>query len=571
MQNFHQFAEQVIQSSDKCILFTDLDNCVSMVNPPCLAWLNCDSVEQLIGANLKDLNANPSLRELLDASLAERPTCDEMIETEVAATLDGISGTLAFRRVCIQGTDGEPQGYAYVFSLITDSETSAFDKIMINNLMRNSPDLIYFKDLDSCFTQLSQSLVQRLGAETMEEVIGKSDFDFWGNQSAKEFYNTEQEIIRSRQPIAKTESAVRPNGEVAWSLMSKMPLIDDHGQVVGTFGINKDITLQKKFEEELDKTHKELVFASRQAGMAEIATNILHNVGNVLNSINVSISQADELSRRLKIKNLEKVATMITENAGVENYLVEDEKGKRIPEYLGMIARELAKDQKEVIEELEATKRHLEHIKVVVSMQQEYATANQVVENVDLAEVLEDAIRMSSGSLERHRIKLIREFEPGLTMSLDKHRVMQILVNLIRNAKHAMKATQRHDNLLTITVDEKQAGMVSISIKDNGMGISAENLTNLFNHGFTTKKDGHGFGLHSGFGKHQRGFNSSGTQHSHHGYSWLRTNQCLADVVPNQFGQLLCQNTGKHPRHQSSTSRPSDGPDPIGIHEPLIG
>lgn len=500
MQNFKQFTEKFIQSSRRSILFTDQDNLVTLVNPQCLARLDCDDAEKLIGTKLEDLNAKPSLRALFAEAMAKPPINGEMfLQREVPIDVDGDAGMLTFRCTGIWDDNGNPMGFAYVFSVESILKESEFDRTMINNLMRNSPDLIYFKDLESRFIRVSDSMLEKLEIETMEEAVGKSDFDFWGAKSAAEFYATEQEIIRTRQPVSgKTESGVKPNGDVLWTLMSKMPLIDEKNQVVGTFGINKDITQQKQVEAKLDETHKELIVASRQAGMAEIATNILHNVGNVLNSINVSISQADEITRRLKVKNLQKVATMISENAEIENYLCEDEKGKRLPEYLTLIARELVKEQESILEELESTKRHLEHIKMVVSMQQEYATANSVVENVDLAEVLEDAIRMSSGSLKRHQITLIREFEPGLIVSLDKHRVMQILVNLIRNAKHAMKSVEHNDKKLTINVDQNEPGMVTISVKDNGSGISPENLTNLFNHGFTTKKNGHGFGLHSG-------------------------------------------------------------------------
>ena len=438
MQNSQQFAEQFIQTSRRCILFTDADNRITKVNPQCLGWLDCNDTEKPIGTKLEDLGAKPSLRALFAAAMTKPPTREAMtFQKEVPVDVDGNAGMLSFRCTLILDDNGDSLGFAYVFSVESILEESEFDRTMINNLMRNSPDLIYFKDLESRFIRISDSMLEKLEIESMEEAVGKSDFDFWGAESASEFYETEQEIIRTRQPISgKTESGVKPNGEVTWTLMSKMPLIDEKNQVVGTFGINKDITLQKQVEAELEETNQELVVASRQAGMAEIATNILHNVGNVLNSINVSISQADEITRRMKLKNLAKVATMLAENAEVENYLCEDEKGKRIPEYLGLIAEEISKEQGCVLEELESTKRHLEHIKVVVSMQQEYATANLVIENVDLAEVVEDAIRMSSSSLERHNIKLIREFKPGLIVPLDKHRVMQIPVSYTHLRAH---------------------------------------------------------------------------------------------------------------------------------------
>lgn len=498
MNNFHQITEKLVQSSNRCIVFTDQDNRLTYVNTATLVWLGCDDADSLQGQIFDDLGFGPELCTLAEATRKELGTDGELVEKQSTIERTGNTETLLFRCMRVSDDNGQTTGYVYTFNVQEICGEFEYDKIMLNNMMNNSPDLIFFKDLESRFTRVTESMVERLGAESMDDVIGKSDFDFWDTESATRFYETEQDIISTRQPIGKTETAVRPNGEVAWSLMSKMPLIDRNGKVVGTFGINKDITVQKQFEQELQETHKELITASRQAGMAEIATNILHNVGNVLNSINVSISQADDITRQLKIGNLQKVASMIGENADVDGYLVSDEKGKRIPEYLGLIAGELAKDQQKVSTELESAKRHLEHIKNVVSMQQEYATANRVNENVDLSEVLEDAIGMSSSSLERHRISLVREFESGLIVSMDKHRVLQILVNLIRNAKHAMQEVDRDDKQLTVSVKQSQPNMVSIDISDNGIGISPENLVKLFNHGFTTKKDGHGFGLHSG-------------------------------------------------------------------------
>ena len=277
-----------------------------------------------------------------------------------------------------------------------------------------------------------------------------------------------------------------------------MPLIDENNNVVGTYGISKDISSQKVAEQELEVTHKQLLDASRQAGMAEIATNVIHNVGNVLNSINVSISQTMEIAQTLKIENLKKIADMLQENAHNPKFLTEDEKGKRIPEYLSLVSEELSTNRSTINAELESTQGHLQHVKTIVSMQQEYATGSQVIEEVDLAEVLDDAIKMSSGSLERHRISLVREFVPGIQIMLDKHRVMQILVNLIRNAKHAVQDMDIDSRMIKVVVNQPDKETVAIDIIDNGIGISADNMVNLFNYGFSTKSNGHGFGLHSG-------------------------------------------------------------------------
>jgi signal transduction histidine kinase len=94
-------------------------------------------------------------------------------------------------------------------------------------------------------------------------------------------------------------------------------------------------------------------------------------------------------------------------------------------------------------------------------------------------------------------VSLVREFEKVPSMNVEKHKILQILVNLVRNAKYACHDSGREDKRLTIRMTNGPE-RVRISVIDNGVGISTENLTRIFNHGFTTRKDGHGFGLHSG-------------------------------------------------------------------------
>lgn len=500
MQNIQQFAVQTIEFSKRCVFFTDTELRLNYLNDACLLVFGADSKDQLIGRLLEDIPIDPEIRIGIDSATTKLLAGEKSFEQNLSVKLEGAYGILSFRsnRV-LDDESGELVGFGYVLDAQSYAENFEQDKIIINNLMRNTQDLIYFKDLDSRFTRISSSMVEKFGANSMEDVIGKSDFDFWEAESAESFYETEQEIIRTRQPLlGKTEAGVRPDGNVTWSLTSKMPLFDKNNQVIGTFGINKDITLQKEFQLELEQTHQELIVASRRAGMAEIATNVLHNIGNVLNSINVSVWQIDEVNRGLKIGKLETVATMLDKNAEVAGFLADDERGQQIPTYLKGIARQLTQSQQKITTELEHAKNYLEHVKAIVSMQQEYAISDQVLEEVDICDILEDAIRISSRSLAQHQITLIRNFEPGkINVTTDKHRVLQTLVNLIRNAKRAMTDFDRDDKQMTITTHFEDSSMVTISVTDNGVGIPAENLVKLFGHGFTTKKGGHGFGLHS--------------------------------------------------------------------------
>jgi len=463
MFHLEKFLRQLMSQSAKCIFLTDKDARLTMVSAPAQQYFN-DSPYQLEGQPVRDCISNAAILkafENADAALSEGQI--SFHELTPWGNEDKNQFALRFQGNKVVEDDGTFLGCIYTFTIEKCLQQAEFEADMLNNLMRNSEDLIYFKDLDSKFTCVSDSMVKRIGAKSVEDVLGTCDFDYWDPVCAQGFFDDEQEIIRTRKPTTgKAELVARPDGTVMWGLSSKMP------------------------------------HASRHAGMAEIATNVIHNVGNVLNSINVSIAQTTEISRGLKIDNLKKIGDMLTAHADDPKFLTEDEKGKQIPGYLSMVAEELSKDRDEIENELEFTRSHLQHVKTIVSMQQEYATANRVLEQVDLAEVLEDAIKMSSGSLERHRISLVREFDSGIEMMLDKHRVMQILVNLIRNAKHAVQKMELDERILKVAVLQQEEQTVTIEITDNGVGISAENLHNLFNHGFSTKPNGHGFGLHSG-------------------------------------------------------------------------
>ena len=254
----------------------------------------------------------------------------------------------------------------------------------------------------------------------------------------------------------------------------------------------------KEAEAKLDKVHKQLMQASRQAGMAEIATNVLHNVGNVLNSINVATSCVETNLKKSKSASLAKVAALLKEHeSDLGTFITVDPKGKQIPVYLAQLADHLASEQNIVLDELTLLQKNVEHIKDIVAMQQNYAKSSGIAEKVAIVDLVEDAFRMNLGAMERHNVRVVREYTDTPTAVLEKHKVLQILVNLIRNAKYACDDANRTDKQITLRV-ATVAGKIQISVIDNGIGIPSENLTRIFNHGFTTRKNGHGFGLHSG-------------------------------------------------------------------------
>jgi len=248
---------------------------------------------------------------------------------------------------------------------------------------------------------------------------------------------------------------------------------------------------------EAQEAHQALVRASRQAGMAEVASSVLHNVGNVLNSVNVSANLLDERMRTSKASGLARVAAMLEEQGDqLGSFITSDDRGKRLPSYLTQLSSQLLADREAALKELASLIQSIEHIKDIVRMQQSYAAHGGVVESVTVADLVNDSVRLNAESFSRHGVALACEFEEVPAVTVDKHRVLQILVNLIRNAKYACEDSGRSDKRITIRVTRCALG-VAIVVVDNGVGIPAENMTRIFSHGFTTRPGGHGLGLHS--------------------------------------------------------------------------
>jgi PAS domain S-box-containing protein len=288
------------------------------------------------------------------------------------------------------------------------------------------------------------------------------------------------------------------DGRVIWVRMTTALVREGDASPEYSVEFLRDITARKESAEELERVHKQLMIASRQAGMAEVATNVLHNVGNILNSVNISASLVIERVKQSKAPGVSRLAALLREKGlKAGEFLDNDERGKRIPEYLNSLGEQLVGDQKMALEELASLRDNLEHIKDTVAMQQSYAKLCGVTETIEVVDLVEDSLRLNAGAFVRHGVTLHREFNEVPPITVDKHKVLQILVNLVRNAKYACDESGKSDKLITLRIETAPAG-VRILVIDNGVGIPAENMARLFTHGFTTRVDGHGFGLHSG-------------------------------------------------------------------------
>ena len=378
------------------------------------------------------------------------------------------------------------------------SDAQLLDRVLVTAFLDHVPDHIYFKDRASRFIAVSHSKARALGVAP-DDLIGKSDFDTFTEEHARTAFEDEQEIMRTSAPMmGKLEKETWPDGHVSWVLTSKMPLRDGQGVIIGTFGISKDVTQAQEMKASLEKSQRELIDASRLAGMAEIATGVLHNVGNVLNSLNVSANVIATGLRDSKAESLARIGGLLhAHSADLGGFLTHDPKGQLVPAFIDSLARHLIEDRARLLKELDSLQRNVDHIKEIVAMQQSHATMVGVVETLEVPALMEDALRMNAAALGRHSVRVVREFTAVPCIVAERGKVLQILVNLIRNAKYACDGATVADKVITLRLAPGPAGRVRLIVEDNGTGITTDNLTRIFQHGFTTKSTGHGFGLHS--------------------------------------------------------------------------
>ncbi|MBK1878548.1 ATP-binding protein [Pelagicoccus mobilis] len=251
--------------------------------------------------------------------------------------------------------------------------------------------------------------------------------------------------------------------------------------------------------EELRNAQDTIISTSRKAGMAEVATNVLHNVGNVLNSINVGILTLSERLELERVTKLSRVSDLINDNKeNLPEFLTDDPKGKAIPAYLTQLSNVLLDDFSHYQVEVDCIHENIEHIKKIIATQQTHAKTVEVLQTVNLPELIESAIDLIIGDLEHSLYEINTDFESNLEIVSDKHSILQMVTNFIKNAKESIQEQQTPLGLISVSAKtDEDPNFVRIQISDNGVGISESNLRKIFTHGFTTKKDGHGFGMHS--------------------------------------------------------------------------
>jgi len=252
---------------------------------------------------------------------------------------------------------------------------------------------------------------------------------------------------------------------------------------------------------ERDQLRKKLEDASYNHEMADVASTVLHNVGNVLNSVNVAVNVVHGLVNQSSVVLVHRIAELLKRHDAEDwgTFLTQDSKGKRIPPALVKLGNHLIEEQQTVLKEIEGLVRNIDHVKQIIFSHQTMAKSRGMGESLSVAELLDQAVELSFQPGDMKWIRIQRDYQSVPAVLIDRHQLLQVLVNLLRNAKQSMQLQGGSQHILTIRVAGRSEDGLSVimTIRDTGIGIAPEHLALMFTRGFTTKQNGNGIGLHS--------------------------------------------------------------------------
>jgi C4-dicarboxylate-specific signal transduction histidine kinase len=221
-------------------------------------------------------------------------------------------------------------------------------------------------------------------------------------------------------------------------------------------------------------------------------------VGNTLNSVNVSTTLVIDQLRQSRLPGLARVSDLLRERSmDLSSFLTQDPQGQLLPAYITALSDQLHQEHGSLLKEMRSLSDSIEHIKSVISMQQKYARTAGALEEVAVPQLIDEALRLHAVSFERLGIRIERDYASVAPVLIDRHRLLQILVNLLSNARDALISSGKEEKSLLIGIrPHPEGGRLLLQVTDNGIGIAPEHVKRMFTQGFTTKKEGHGFGLH---------------------------------------------------------------------------
>ncbi len=380
--------------------------------------------------------------------------------------------------------------------LARSNEKRHQSEYLYSSLVESLPQIIVRKDAAGRFTYANPNFAT-LVDRPLELILGRTDDDLYPAELASKLHADDQRVMATGESLTY-ERVTERHGARQHLQIKKTPLFDHTGACVGVQVVFWDVTPFRETEGRLRETQRELIEVSRRAGIAEIATGVLHNIGNALNSVNVSAGVISDYVRRLKIDSVGKLEQLLVRDTEPWSATFANHpRGQQVVGFVHVLEEQLKSGRARILAEIEAMRNGVEHINHIVAAQQEFAQASGLTEVQDPAETMEYALRLYDAELLRHDITVTRDYRPTPPIRLERHKAVQVLLNLLRNAKESLTHCVRVDKHIRISVLSPAPDEVRFCVTDNGGGIAPEDLPRLFAMGFTTKKGGRGFGLHN--------------------------------------------------------------------------
>ena len=442
--------------------------------------------EELLGRSL------PSVLPWLERTRAQRAISEAIDEGRGGVALDawGVPGKERWREMTVSVFG---QGVLCVSRDVTQREKIHAEienkNALMETFVNNIPDMAWVKDRNSNFIIANRAFCDAVGMAP--EFLVNNTCDVCFGELATKFKADDRAVMESETQKRIEESIIDGNKKLVWLETIKSPLRDAAGAIVGTVGIARDITERKRLNAALHT-------ASRLGGMAEVAISVLHNVGNAINSVNVSTSLLGDKLQSRSMKLLARAMDLLSAHKDdLVRFLTADPAGKALLEALPGLSSAITREQQEMIAEMDSLRGHLGQIMQTIQRQEEYARVTSVVEKCSLDQVIDDALAFVLTRCRDLGVQVKTEVDEMLDITQDRNQLVQILANLMRNAVDAVADADRPEKVISVVGQRHGDERFRIEVSDNGAGISDENRPAIFRYGFSTKRDGHGYSLHN--------------------------------------------------------------------------
>jgi PAS domain S-box-containing protein len=368
-------------------------------------------------------------------------------------------------------------------------------------LVANIPGAVYRFRIDSEWTiEFISDVIAEITAYPASHFKWKSALTYRDIIHPEDREKVEKAIAEGMDPQKSFSVEYRiidATGQEHWLTENGQAVFATDGTPLWLDGTIFDITQRKKAEADLAAVQKELIENAHQAGMADIATDTLHNVGNILNSVKTSAHVIGDIMKASSLSDMKKANSMLKANIGdIEEFISNHPKGKKLMQYYLKLEEEFTKEHDNVREHLVRLTDKVKAIEDVVKAQQSYAGVSSLTESLDLSEIVEDALTIQSETQAQYNLEIVKNYQDVPKVDVNKTKLVHTLINLLQNAKDAMNEFPADKKILTFSIENDDEA-VFVKVSDTGSGIPQKDIENIFSHGFTTKKNGHGFGLHS--------------------------------------------------------------------------